>query len=189
MIRLLMRLYPAAWRRRYGDELAELVDQTGLDVPTMLDVVRGAMRERGRALRASVTGGDVMVIGPAWRHPTAWALAALAIVAPTMLFVTISMLAYQLGFVSLQGVMEPVTAWLDGRRIVDLLLVVAPLVALVAAIAPLLRVELRQREEARELVLAMRMRALNLAIGLVAIAIGGLLAWHILVESVMRLGG
>ena len=188
MIRLLLWLYPAAWRRRYGDELAELVDGTGLDVPTMIDMVRGAMRERGRALRAGVTGGEVMVIGPAWRHPTAWALAALAIVAPTLLFVAASMLAYQLGFVSLQGVMEPVTAWLDGWRIVDLLLVVSPMVALVAAIAPLVRVEARHRDEDREVVLALRMRALNLLIGVLAIGIGGLLVWHILAESVLRLG-
>ena len=50
---ILIRLYPAQWRDRYGDELAGLIVETsGGKVPwgVRRDVAGAAMRERGRAL-------------------------------------------------------------------------------------------------------------------------------------------
>jgi hypothetical protein len=42
----LVRLYPTAWRTRYGDEFADLLEQTPLTLPIVLDVLRGAWEER-----------------------------------------------------------------------------------------------------------------------------------------------
>jgi hypothetical protein len=39
----LIALYPAAWRRRYGDELESLLEQGGLGVRDRLDLIRGAV--------------------------------------------------------------------------------------------------------------------------------------------------
>ena len=50
---LLLRLYPADWRRRYGDELdALIVESSAGDVPwrVRLDVAVAAVREHGQAL-------------------------------------------------------------------------------------------------------------------------------------------
>jgi hypothetical protein len=56
--RRLLRLYPPAWRARYGDELAALLDAMSpgrVPVRAWLDVGRGAARER---LRATGLQGD-----------------------------------------------------------------------------------------------------------------------------------
>lgn len=189
MIRILLRLYPPAWRERYGAELVELVSDTGLGPRVAVDLVRAAMRERRRSLGTAIAGGTTMALGPAWRHPNGWALAGLTILAPTLAFVIGSLLAYQLGVASVQGTMDAANAWLAAQPpIVDLLLVTAPGVALLAAVAPLLRVELRQADGGREAVVAVKLRALNVAIGLLALAVGGLLVWHIVAESVLQTG-
>jgi hypothetical protein len=39
----LVALYPAAWRLRYGDELALLIEQGGLGLRNRLDLLRGAL--------------------------------------------------------------------------------------------------------------------------------------------------
>jgi hypothetical protein len=39
---VLLRLYPAAWRERYGNELLALIDESGLTVRIVLDVVLAA---------------------------------------------------------------------------------------------------------------------------------------------------
>jgi hypothetical protein len=41
---LLIRLYPRAWRERYGDELMALLEQVPLSPGTVLDVVGGAVQ-------------------------------------------------------------------------------------------------------------------------------------------------
>jgi len=42
LIAWLVRLYPAAWSDRYGDEFAALLEQSPLTLPVVLDVLRGA---------------------------------------------------------------------------------------------------------------------------------------------------
>ena len=48
--RLLLSLYPRAWRERYGDEFLALVDQTGLTWSVVADVILSAGAQRLRAL-------------------------------------------------------------------------------------------------------------------------------------------
>lgn len=43
MMRLLVRLYPRAWRRRYGAEFTALLEQQPASPGTVLDIVRGAL--------------------------------------------------------------------------------------------------------------------------------------------------
>jgi hypothetical protein len=56
--RVLLRLYPPAWRARYGEELEELIAQTTegrVSLRSGLDLARAAVRER---LRAAGLAGD-----------------------------------------------------------------------------------------------------------------------------------
>ncbi|HZT14544.1 MAG TPA: hypothetical protein VFA19_01225 [Gaiellaceae bacterium] len=74
--RLLLRLYPAPWRARYGEELAALIVETSAGrVPwrTRVDVALGALRER---LRAAAGGGAApeRARGGALLVLAAWAL-------------------------------------------------------------------------------------------------------------------
>jgi hypothetical protein len=39
----LLRLYPLAWRRRYGNELAELLAETPLTATAVFDLLRGVV--------------------------------------------------------------------------------------------------------------------------------------------------
>jgi hypothetical protein len=189
VISLLLRLYPRAWRERYGTELADLVDETGLTPAAAVDLTRGAITQWVLVARDALNGGNTMVIGPAYRHPRTWALAALVFLAPTLLFTVLSMLTYQFGLTGLAGLMDPVNTWLNGQRALDLVLVALPAVALLVAAAPLIRVELRHANDGREAVFGLRLKALNVLVGLLALLIGGLLVGHIVFESVLQVGG
>jgi hypothetical protein len=190
VIGLLLRLYPRRWRDRYGDELKSLVADTGLGPAAILDITRAAARERQRSAELALAGGVTMTVGPAWRHPTGWAAFATLVLAPTAIFVLGSLLAYQLGLGDFATAMDSANAWLQAQpRIVDLLLVIAPLAAVLLALLPLARIQLRNAEGEHELGLTLRLRWLNLAVAAVGLAIGALLVWHIVWESVLQVGG
>jgi hypothetical protein len=180
MTRLLLSLYPRSWRERYGNELTDLIDATGLTPRVAFDVARGAARERASTARLALAGGGTMVIGPAYRHPTSWAVVALIVLAPTLTFVALSVLTYQVGLTGLVGFMEPLNQWLSGQRIVSLLLAASPAIALLLAAAPLLRLELRKNDTGGTATIDVRMKVLNVAIGLLALLVGGLLVLHVL---------
>ena len=42
-MRWFLRLYPRAWRRRYGEEFAALLEQVPASPAVLLDVLRGAV--------------------------------------------------------------------------------------------------------------------------------------------------
>ncbi|HEX6473650.1 MAG TPA: hypothetical protein VF114_01020, partial [Candidatus Limnocylindria bacterium] len=186
--RLLLRSYPAAWRRRYGDELLDLLAEDPLTPRVVLDVAATGLRLRGRAARRALQGDTVMTIRPAWRHPTAFAVVGALLILPTFLFVAASLLSYELGFTAIRDVVAPIQAAITSVRLVDLFLVMAPALAALAAIAPLLRLGWERREGTLQAVLTVRALGLNLAVGLLAIGLGGVLIWHIVVESVLQAG-
>jgi hypothetical protein len=186
--RLLLVCYPRGWRRRYGNELLALLSDTQLTPRIALDVAIAGFRQRLHAARRSFSGGIAMTIGPAWRHPTAFALVAALLLLPTFTFVGASLLAYELHLQAVRSVVEPTMAVLERWRIIDLFLVAAPPVAAMAALAPLLRVGLDRRAGTLEAVVTIRALALNVFVALVAAALAGVLIWHIVVESVTRAG-
>jgi ClpX C4-type zinc finger len=72
LVSLLVRLYPRAWRRRYGVEFGALLAQQPLRLATLVDVVRGARdahrtaaRQRAQPRWASASVATV----PASREP------------------------------------------------------------------------------------------------------------------------
>ena len=186
--RLLLLCYPPAWRRRYGDELLELLAETRLTPRNAIDVAGAGIRQRAHAIHGAVQGGIAMTFGPAWRHPTAFALIAAVLLLPTFFFVGASLLAYELDMSAVRSVIEPVLAAMARWRIVDLLLVAAPPLAAVAALAPLVRLGLERRDGTMQAVITVRALALNVAVGLLALALGAMLVWHIVVESVLEAG-
>ncbi|HEX3220897.1 MAG TPA: hypothetical protein VHU77_12965 [Candidatus Limnocylindria bacterium] len=188
VIRVLLRCYPTGWRGRYGEELEDLIASERLTLRVAADVGFAGLRQRARAIRTAAQGGIVMTIGPAWRHPTAFALISFALLLPTFVFVAASTLTYQLGVDGLRGLMEPLHATLQRVRVFDLLLVAAPPVAFLAAVAPLVRLGVERRDGGMEAVVAVRARALNVVIGLVALGVAGMLIWHIVIESVLQVG-
>ena len=186
--RLLLRCYPAAWRRRYGDELLDLLSEDPVTARVVVDVAATGLTLRLRAARAALQGDTVMTIRPAWRHPTAFAVIGALLILPTFLFVAASLLSYELGFNAIREAVAPIQATITSVRALDLFLVLAPALAALAAIAPLLRLGWERREGTLQAVLTVRALAFNLVVGLLAIALGGVLIWHIVVESVLQAG-
>jgi hypothetical protein len=89
MSRLLVGLYPRSWRRRYGCELAALLEASRPNTRLLLDIAGAAGRERLRALARVRKGPDmarsavllaaagalfVYVSTMTAVHPTAWLL-------------------------------------------------------------------------------------------------------------------
>ncbi|HEX5579640.1 MAG TPA: hypothetical protein VFY43_08255 [Candidatus Limnocylindria bacterium] len=187
--RHLLRCFPAAWRQRYGDELLDLLSEDPITPRVVLDVAAAGLTLRARAARRALQGDTVMTIRPAWRHPTAFAAIGALLIVPTFLLAVTSLLSYELGFTAIREVVAPIQAALTSVRAVDLFLVLAPALAALAAIAPLLRLGWERREGTLQAVLTVRALPFNLVVGLVAIGLGGVLIWHIVVESVLQAGG
>ena len=185
----ILRLYPSAWRRRYGEELSDLLDEIPSTPATTLDLLRGAVALHMRALfdrvapRMLPAGGHPMPTHPLQRHPTAWALVAALVAAPTAIFVTLSFLAYQLPLPGVQRWMEPFMGWLQqAPRIVDLFLLAAPFVAFLLAALPLVGLRLERVGGELRLTLAVRARTLNIIVLALCVVVGGFLVSHLLVE-------
>jgi hypothetical protein len=102
--------------------------------------------------------------------------------------VVTSLLAYELDLAAVRDFAAPIQAAMTSVGAVDLFLVVAPALAAVAALAPLLRLGWERRDGTLQAVVAIRALALNMAVSLIAIGLGGVLVWHIVVESVAQGG-
>lgn len=185
----ILRLYPSAWRRRYGEELTDLLEELPATPSTTLDLLRGAATLHMRvfldrlAPRLVSAGGPPMPTHPLQRHPTATALIAALITTPTVIFVALSFLAYQLELPGMQAWLQP---FMDGLaqapRIVDLFLLGAPFLAFLIAALPLIGLRMERVDGELRVTLALRTRALNLIVLGICVVVGGFLASHLLVE-------
>ena len=185
----ILRIYPSAWRRRYGEELTDLLDELPTTPASTVDLLRGAATLHMRAFldrlapRLVSAGGPPMPTHALQRHPTASALIAALITAPTVIFVALSFLAYQVEMPGLQAWLQP---FMDGLakapRIVDLFLLGAPFLAFLVAALPLIGLRMERVEGELRITLALQARTLNLIVLAVCVLVGGFLASHILVE-------
>jgi len=184
----LLRLYPSAWRARYEAEVAELLDELPTDHAMLLDVIRGALVERARAAWRLIpanpvpAGGPPMLEHPLQRHPTSLALLALVMVAPTFLFVFVSLLAYQIEVPGLATAVEPALQALTAPRWVDLFLLGAPFLAFLLAVVPLVGIGLGRVDGELHVTISLRARALNVAVLILCVLVGGLLVAYLVTE-------
>ena len=185
----ILRIYPSAWRRRYGEELTDLLEEMPATPATTVDLLRGAATLHMRAFldrlapRLVSAGGPPMPTHPLQRHATATALIAALIAAPTVIFVAISFLAYQLELPGMQAWIQP---FMDGLarapRIVDFFLLGAPFLAFLIAALPLIGLRMERVDGELRVTLALRARTLNLIVLGICLVVGGFLASHLIVE-------
>ena len=82
LIRFLSRLYPTAWRERYGAEFAALLEDVEPDWRTPLDIVKGALEMRmgtwNLATISATTGliGALVALGVSFVMPLRYASVA-----------------------------------------------------------------------------------------------------------------
>jgi hypothetical protein len=191
-MRHILRLYPSTWRRRYGEELTDLLDELPATPATTLDLLRGAITLHFRALtdrlapRLVSAGGPPMPTHAFQRHPTATALVAALLLAPTFTFVGISILAYDIAVPGLAAAIDPVLAAVTGPLIVDLFLLAAPFVAFLLAALPLVGLQSQRIDGELRVTLALCARALNVVILLLAVLVGGILVGHVVGEFLVE---
>lgn len=63
LLRLVLCLYPAAWRQRYGDEFEALLEQAELRASDVLDVFIGGLTMRGLGMPRWLVAGALSVVG------------------------------------------------------------------------------------------------------------------------------
>jgi len=176
--KVLLRAYPQAWRDRYGAEIRHLIDDADAGIGDVVDLAAGAARQH-------IIGGAPMRFEPARRHPFAFAMAAFVIVAPTLVFLTLSLIGHELGFTAVASVVDPIIVRVTTPRIVDLALVGAPLAALALAVLPLLDVRVESDPEGPTLTLRVRALTANVIVAALTSLLGALLVGHIVAESVL----
>jgi hypothetical protein len=190
----LIRLYPPAWRARYEAEVADLLDQLPMDPSLAVDLIRGAWVERARSAsglfvpKPLPAGGAPMFEQPWHRHPTGLALLALLLVLPTTTFVILSVLAYELGVIGLQPVIEPILVALPSLELVNLFVMVAPMLALAVALVPLVGIGLSRSGRELLLTFALRARGPNLAVIGLSLLVGAIATWHHVIEVMLEAG-
>jgi len=187
MARASLRLYPGAWRARYGDELAALVEEVEPRGRDLVDLALVGIGLRVSSLRTG-NGGFSMIIGPAQRHPTAFAVGAMALMLPTVAFVMLSLLGHELGLAGIAERVDPVISAVTAPRFIDLALVMAPAVSLLLAVAPVVELGLRGTSGQLVVTVGLHLRTGNLAVAAIALTVGAFLVGHILVETVLHAG-
>ena len=140
LMRLALRLYPDAWRRRYGPEVGQLIDDGSARPTDLLDLVSHA------PVVATFRGAASTMSERLAAHPVRLALVALAITLPTAFLVAVAVLKYVLGVPGPFDAIEPTATPFVTHPIGETILVLAPYVAFALAILPFARVRVGWRE-------------------------------------------
>lgn len=127
-MRLLLRLYPSAWRTRYADEFLAVLEERPLSPFDAFDIILGALdaRLRPRSLAidlaprrthpmnarlagfAAIVGGVLIIVS----LPAAWLLGdILAVQAVIFLTIEVALLVALIGLSAVQGRRRPVLTW------------------------------------------------------------------------------
>jgi hypothetical protein len=190
-MRWLLRLYPRRWRDRYEAELLALVDDLPPSPAIAVDLIRGAGREHARSLARALTSslrtaGGPPTSDPFGRHPTAWAMVAVVVLSPSLALVGVSLLAFQLAVPALAGLADPILAAIDGWLVANVVLLGGPVLAVLLAAIPMLRIALAHTEGELRLTVGFRPRVVNLAVLLVAALVGAILVGYLATELLLE---
>jgi hypothetical protein len=142
-----LRLYPASWRRRYAREVAALIeDSTSVRWVDISDLATAALSERmhdlARRASASSHGGFGTMLEQPSRRPRTFALAAVAVLAPSACFVVLAILKYVVGVAAPFDAIEPAAMPLIATPVGNAVLALAPYLALLLAVVPVVRAHL-----------------------------------------------
>lgn len=165
LLRASLRLYPRRWRERYGDEVLALAEDAESGIGDVVDLALGALRQRVEISR----GGASMASHVNYSAAAVAGVAALILAAPTAAFIVLNLAGQDV-------------AWQPGLVQV---LPALPLVALLVALAPAIRVGMRSDRAEAHANFAVTVRVLSMpgwllaVIGTCAVLVAGVLAYGI----------
>jgi hypothetical protein len=135
IVRASLRLYPRGWRERYGPELMQLVEDSDAGPADLADLALAGILRRLHPTAEEVTSVNRSnARRSASRPATLLAATAVAIAAPTAVFIGMAVLQPNVSFLGIEqpfGVAPP--------RYLNWLLPLLPFVALGVALAPVIR--------------------------------------------------
>jgi hypothetical protein len=164
-MRLALRLYPAAWRRRYGPEVNQLIDDGRASPADLLDLVSRA------SIGATIRGEASTMNRHFTAHPMRSALVGLAVTLPTAFLVGLAVLKYVLGVPGPFDAIEPTVTPLITHPIGESVIVLAPYVAFAIAVLPFVSLRLGWREGRITASAEAVVPAVNLMIGALSAAL------------------
>ena len=180
-MRWLVRLYPAGWRERYGEEFEALLADLPATPALVYDVLRGAVDAWSGGSMERRTG----VLG----DRTTAVVSAGALAAPVV-FVIAVWLKYGLGNGALYDPLEPFFT----SRFGEVVVVFGPAIALLASAAAVLGLRIDRTDAGREggapgggggavAVVSIRLSTLHLALMLTSVALGTLFVLYFVAEN------
>ena len=166
LIRACLWLYPRSWRDRYADEVLILVEDAGAGIGDLIDLAVGGLGRRADELQRGAPMPSIFL----------WSILVVAVVVamPTAVFIGFQLLNPGVGLVP-----PGYTNWL-----IPLL----PAVALVIALAPVVRVEVR-RDEAGVTTVTTRvlpMRRAVVAVVILCLALLGVVVGYGISENLLE---
>lgn len=181
----LVRLYPPRWRRRYEAEFVALLEDVRPRGLALVNVLVGALLahfapppdDLGAA--QPVGGIDVTRAFPPPARQTAFALAALALLVPTIVFLSLAVLKYWLALDAPFDAALPVFQ----SPVVEQLVVAGPFLALPISTLPVVRVDVRWEGGWINGSLEWRARALNIIVSALSAALIVVLLVYFLIEN------
>ena len=173
LIRACLRLYPRSWRDRYADEVLVLVEDADGGVGSLVNLALGGLRQR-----AHKHGGGGMMTP----RVNSWAafvagVIALLVAMPTAAFIAVNLIPGQIEW--LTGLRGPLGLGPEAEWMLPAL----PMIALVTAIIPAIRVRVRRDQSDGTSALTIRMlampRLLAAVVVVVAILVGVVVGYGI----------
>lgn len=140
LMRLALRLYPDAWRRRYGSEVEQLIEDGHASPADLVDLAVHAPSITTLQDEVSRMNGRLAA------HPMRLALIAAIVMLPTAFLVGIAVLKYILGVPGPFDSVEPTVTPIVTHPIGETIFLLAPYVAFVLAVVPFTRLRLGWRE-------------------------------------------
>jgi hypothetical protein len=139
IIRIMLGLYPRAWLARYGDEFRQLIEDTPATPAAALDIARHGLVLRARGAESTavnlLSGGGMIMRS----QPQRFALLGAAILLPTAALVGLALLKYVIGIAAPFDAIEPSMTPLVTHPLGETYLTMAPYLALVFAVLPVVR--------------------------------------------------
>jgi len=179
---LVVRLFPRAWRERYGAEFGALLEAIPMTPAVLLDVLGHVARSHldGAGRRSHEGGADVTPVGTPSPRAGKLALVGLLLTLPSLAFVALNVAESQLG---IAGAAAPV-AWLAGLPLAPAWLLGLPAIGLLIAIGPIVALG---RPMSQDGMLGLRVlvhpRQGNIAVALLAALAGSLLVLYAFLEN------
>ena len=183
LILLAIRIYPAWWRTRYGDEFVGLLRQERASLNILLDVITNALKVRLRGLRPSPLSGGQRMFNEVDRHPQLLAVLALAVMLPTSLLVTLAVLKYVVGVAGPFDAIEPAMTPIVTHPLGEAFLVLAPYAALLLAAVPVTRLGLAWRTGRLSATIQVAAPALNVVVVLTSVLLAGFMLLYWVAEN------